>query len=411
MGTWARTSDLANITNEQGNQRQLGRVQPSQRQVYILQSFCSSFVVVSPAFSPNNTRRTRYLGSVLGQIRLAAPTPCNKWAGALPPRGARSQEALAGLRLPETRPQRPKNRLGVTASARAGGRGAGPGPPASLPRGRPSAASRGRGRLLDAAAPPGSRPAPGEPAPHPHAAPRSRSARPPALRGASGREEGRGDGSRRGGVGGGPAPPGGAHCCAPASRGRPGRRAAGPPLTQEAPRPAATSPQLCGGARPAGNSPGAEGRGAGGRRRGRAGRGAGGPGAAGGAARTCHGAAGARAAAAAAGWWLGEAGRREGAQPERRRGGSGASAPGALIAAVTWPRALPAPARILAAQRPRDLGFPSAVPSRVPLPAPPAPPRPAPRAPAWDRASGTPALHPGAEIRMRTFGQWGASAG
>lgn len=112
-----------------------------------------------------------------------ATSPCspgdfsNKWAGGLPLRGAGSREALAGLRLPETRPQGPKNRLRVTASARAGGREAGPGPPRQGLR--PAAGSGG-----DSPTPP----RPRDPAPHPHCAPRRRSARPPALPGRSGRQ-------------------------------------------------------------------------------------------------------------------------------------------------------------------------------------------------------------------------------
>lgn len=53
------------------------------------------------------------------------------------------------------------------------------------------------------------------------------------------------------------------------------------------------------------------------------------------------------AAAAAAGLGVGAAGAGRGARPARRRGGSRASARSALIAAVTWPRTLPAAGRIL----------------------------------------------------------------
>lgn len=242
------------------------------------------------------------------QIRRAARTPCNKWAGALPPRRARSPGALAGLRLPATQPQRPKNRLGVAASAGAGGRGAGPGPPASPPRSCPLQEflpAGGGGRRL--ATPPRS----GARNPRPRGAgsppPRSRPQllRLPARPSRCAQEEGQGDGSRNGGFGGGPrrclADPLGCVRGVQTAARDPG--AAGQRLTQEATRPAAASLQLCGGPRPAGSSPGAERRAwgekrGGGATRGRAGRRVRRPGAAaaaaavGGAAHTCHGAAG-----------------------------------------------------------------------------------------------------------------------
>lgn len=198
---------------------------------------------------------------MLGQSRLetrivatSGPAPSHRTRSAPVERSPGSFSA--------TRPHRPKNRLAVVASASAGGRGAGPEPPASPPAG-------GRGGSPDPAAARGSRPAPsGNRRPTPTQPRRSCSARPPALHGEQ--EEGQGDGSRNGGSGG-------RHklrLAAPSLRARvaaPG--AAEQRLTQEAAPPAAASLQLCGGLRPAGNSPGR-----------RAGKGAGGPGGDGGGA-------------------------------------------------------------------------------------------------------------------------------
>lgn len=146
---------------------------------------------IFPQFSGCNNPTIRLNSTVCGprgQTRRAARTPCNKWAGAFPPRGSRSPGALAGLRLPATQPQRPKNRLGEAASAGTDGRGAGPGPPVCPSRGRPfpEVPTRGLWRRRPATPPlsgfgPG---APEEPAPRPYAARRSCSARPPALHGA-----------------------------------------------------------------------------------------------------------------------------------------------------------------------------------------------------------------------------------
>ena len=67
---------------------------------------------IFPQFSGCNNPTIRLNSTVCGprgQTRRAARTPCNKWAGVFPPRGSRSPGALAGLRLPATQPQRPKN--------------------------------------------------------------------------------------------------------------------------------------------------------------------------------------------------------------------------------------------------------------------------------------------------------------
>lgn len=287
--------------------------------------------------------------AVPGQIRLAARTPCNKWAGALPPRGARSREALAGLWLPETRPHRPKNRLGVTASGRAGGRRAGPGPPGSLLRRRPSKHSclRVAGAAPETRRAPGSELAPGQRLPtptQPHAA--APPAGPPFTVRAGGRARRR---KQERGLRRRPRLCLAAPTTASRLPGRSGPGPAGQPLTQEAPRPAAASLQLCGGPRPAGNPrrPGAGSTGE------AAGRGAAGPG--GGGRRgaylpwCCRGAGGRRSRRLVAG----RTGRGEGARPVRRRGGSGVAVWGALIAAVTWPRTLRALGRSLPTQGPR----------------------------------------------------------
>lgn len=120
------------------------------------------------------------------------------------------------------------------------------------------------------------------------------------------------------------------------------RGAAGRPLTQAEARLAAASHQLCGGFVLPGTPRGS------GRRRRReaaAGQGAGVPGlaAAGCAAVPVMVLPGAQAAGAAAGWWLREAGTWRERCQRGGTAGSGASAPCALIAAVTWPRTLSLP--------------------------------------------------------------------
>lgn len=330
-----------------------------------LHSFCSSFAATS-LLSVSTTREGAGTSDtpVPGQIRLAARTPCNKWAGALPPRGARSREALAGLWLPETRPHRPKNRLGVTASARAGGRRAGPGPPGSLLSGRPSThpCPRVAGAAPGTRRAPGSELAPRAAAPHPHSAPRRRSARRAALHRES-RRKGKETEAGTGASAEAQALRGGSPT---ASRlpGRSGPRAGRAAADAGGATPGCSQPATLRRCPSWGTSPAPGSR----EDRGGAGRRAAGPG--GGGRRgaylpwCCRG----RAAAAAAGWWPGETGRGEGARPARRRGGSGVAARGALIAAVTWPRTLRALGRSLPTQGPRgrrpaapgDPGSPSA---------------------------------------------------